>query len=30
VGDQGQRELQVGSARYLATSDSGATVFETT
>ena len=28
VGDQGQRELQVGSARYLATSDSGATVFE--
>ena len=28
VGDQGQRELQVGSARYLATSDSGAAVFE--
>lgn len=28
VGDQGQRELQVGSARYLATSDSGATVLE--
>lgn len=27
-GDQGQRELQVGSSRYLATSDSGASVFE--
>lgn len=28
VGDQGQRQLQVGSSRYLPTSDSGATVFE--
>ena len=28
AGDQGQRELQVGSSRYLPTSDSGATVFE--
>lgn len=28
AGDQGQRELQVGSSRFLATSDSGATVFE--
>ncbi|MFZ4873955.1 flagellar hook-associated protein FlgL [Janthinobacterium sp. Mn2066] len=28
VGDQGQRQLQVGSSRYLATSDSGAAVFE--
>ncbi|MEG1051043.1 MAG: flagellar hook-associated protein FlgL [Janthinobacterium sp.] len=27
-GDQGQRELQVGSARYLPTSDAGSTVFE--
>jgi flagellar hook-associated protein 3 FlgL len=28
AGDQGQRELQVGSSRFLATSDSGAAVFE--
>jgi len=28
AGDQGQRELQVGSSRFLATSDSGAMVFE--
>ncbi|OBV40561.1 flagellar hook-associated protein FlgL [Janthinobacterium psychrotolerans] len=28
AGDQGQRELQVGSARFLPTSDSGAAVFE--
>jgi len=28
AGDQGQRELQVGSSRYLAVSDSGAAVFE--
>ncbi|MBB5608713.1 MULTISPECIES: flagellar hook-associated protein FlgL [unclassified Janthinobacterium] len=28
VGDQGQRQLQVGSSRYLPTSDSGAAVFE--
>jgi flagellar hook-associated protein 3 FlgL len=27
-GDQGQRELQVGSARKLATSDSGSAIFE--
>ena len=28
IGDQGQRQLQVGSSRYLPTSDSGAAVFE--
>lgn len=28
AGDQGQRELQVGSSRFLPTSDSGAAVFE--